>query len=184
MILRKTMISLLLLLVLPSCRRVSTYISIKQFQYQTIYFPVSLVEINGYEGQKSKKDSSLATLVIWIDSTECSTCRIGHLNKYSNIWDFLSEKNSDMKIIISPKEYDYESVYDSIINRRFKFNVYLDPLNRFSTSNKVPRDKRFHSFLITTDGHPIFVGDPTNSDMLESTFKQSIERIRKQDQTW
>ena len=40
----------------------------------------------------------------------------------------------------------------------------------------IPDDRRFHSFLIDVDGHPVYIGNPTANDELLALFDEIIEK--------
>ena len=41
----------------------------------------------------------------------------------------------------------------------------------------LPDDKRFHSFLLDRDGHPVFIGNPTANEQLWVLFKEVLANL-------
>ena len=56
--------------------------------------------------------------------------------------------------------------------------IYIDIENRFLTDNPIiPPDSRYHSFLLTEKGKPIFVGDPTLSSQMFEAFRLALNDL-------
>ncbi len=113
-------------------------------------------------------------LVIFIDSTECTACRISQFKDYQDLFD-LSEETGKFEVVVllsSPKE-KYRDTYHEVEVRRFLFPVYLDTENRFLAENAViPPAVRYHALSLDGEGHVLLVGDPTRGNALMTMFKE------------
>lgn len=68
-------------------------------------------------------------MVVWVDSTKCSTCHLPYLYNYSDLADFCKEKLLDkagVVIIISPKKSELPSLKKELVKNRYNFPVYID----------------------------------------------------------
>lgn len=79
-------------------------------------------------------------------------------------------------ILFSPSEDDQLDVQDQIRELKFPFPVYVDLYGDFYRLNKdFPSDRRFHSFLLGIDSHPIFVGNPLHGEKLYKVFEKVLK---------
>lgn len=135
--------------------------------------------------EKVQRDSVLlcamdarAKCIIYIDSTECSSCKIGHLPRYDALYNLLKRDYSfDLMVVISPKAKEREWVIRQL-QLSMGYPVYLDSGNRMLTLNPfIPQDNRFHCFLTDAQGKVAFVGDPTWGDKSNTYFLEVLEGL-------
>lgn len=85
------------------------------------------------------------------------------------------------KVIILFSLTTVEEVLDvpsHIKDLNFPFPVYIDEFGEFYRQNKdFPSDRRFHSFLVDADGHPVFIGNPLSSEKLWEVFENTLSKI-------
>lgn len=120
------------------------------------------------------------TLIMFYGKEECSLCAISHL--YDDLSGF--QKINDVmgcKVIILFSLTTVEEVLDvpsHIKDLNFPFPVYIDEFGEFYRQNKdFPSDRRFHSFLVDADGHPVFIGNPLSSEKLWEIFENTLSKI-------
>lgn len=123
-------------------------------------------------------DSS-SVLVMYYDSTECSGCRINHLMDLKPLYELSDSLGSfEVMTVFSPRQEEYDEVVRQLMVLDFPYPVYVDYAGEFRKANTcIPDDKRFHSFLVDRDGHPVFVGNPLASDGLWELFIKSIKSL-------
>ena len=163
-----------------SCKEMVLSKQMKEFMGKTIVMPDSLLVIEGDDiAMKECNKLSHPTLIVYVDENSCTSCKIGHLIEYSLLFE-KSEGNQsfDIMIIFSPKAADYNKVKKELMLCGFKYPLYLDSSGLFIGLNEniIPKDPRFHAFLLNMENIPIFVGDPTQSGKLWEIFLQALEK--------
>lgn len=171
------LISSLVFLSLPSCNRFQVRHRLKQMMSDEIVMPAELEMVQRDTVTVCGMDSR-AKCILYIDSTECTSCRIGKLNRYSDLYH--SAKNNavfDFIVLISPRADERSSVIHRL-QLSVDFPVYLDKEHRFLELNRhIPRDDRFHTFLTNQDGKVIFVGDPTSGEKMKTLFHDAWKTL-------
>ena len=144
----------------------------------TIHFPDAIVRIPD-DGLSTEGliNNGLPKLVIWIDSTECSSCRIGNLYEYEELYRQSRDSGFEVVIMFSPREDEYCDAMHMVGLRHYAFPVYFDSDNSFGIANKIPSDRRFHAFLLHCENRVCFIGDPTSTAKLNSLFGEAMKGI-------
>ena len=89
------------------------------------------------------------------------------------------EQSGKCKVVVlfSPSEDDLMDVQEKIRGLEFHFPIYVDFYGDFYRLNKdFPSDRRFHSFLLGADSHPVFVGNPLHDEELSKIFEKVLDR--------
>lgn len=161
-----------------SCDWCSIARNYKRMTESPIRFPESIVSVpDGSLSIDSLQNDEIPKLVIWIDSTECSTCRIGGLSKYEGLYSQSQDSGFEFIVLFSPLYSEYSWALHAASRHRFPFPVYFDTFNEFGQINTIPSGKRFHSFLIDSHGKVIFIGDPCTSPRLNTLFEEVLNSI-------
>lgn len=166
----------LLPVLITGCFRRDIKKMLMTYYSQEVKFPSQLIKVPGTSMNIHSINDSIPKLVIYIDSTECSSCRIGHLEEYetlateSNITDRFA-----LIIILSPSKKDFEYTKHLLDVYNFPFTVYLDKAHSFRKENTfIPNDKRFHAFFVNAKNQPVLVGDPTHGAKIQHLFKKTL----------
>lgn len=146
-----------------------------------IALPDSLEFIYSGEATVRHLDMSLPPdykQVILVDSFECSFCRVQKLQRYRDLFEEAIEgRKFDLMVILSPKREEASSLREFLLAHDFSLPVYLDPEHLFLDMNpSIPSDARFHSFLMDSSGHPVYVGDPLKGNRAYKQFEKLIDR--------
>ena len=148
------------------CKKAQLRRQLKELMGATIVLPEKITCV--YNGEVYPMPDSLrekAKLIIYIDSTECSTCRISSFWKYRELYDLSTETRKFILLLLMGNT-SFESIplQEYLCDSGIVFPVYVDNLNSFLRINPaIPSDRRMHSFLIDCSGHAVFVGDPGSS---------------------
>lgn len=166
---------------LSSCNEMILSKQVKEFMDKTIVMPDSLLVVKGEDiAMKESNKLTHPTLIVYIDENSCTFCKISHLIDYIPLFEMSKENQKfDIMIIFSPKEVDYHKVKGELRLYDFEYPAYVDRNKEFIRLNKnvIPNDSRFHAFLMDTEGRPICVGDPTQSNKLWENFLQILENV-------
>lgn len=162
---------------LSSCNRVRTYRSLDRMLSKEVVAPTMLKKVQMDTIGSGSLDPR-AKCILYIDSTECSSCRIGHLVVYSDLYHWSQESSVfDFVVVISPKAKERERAV-SQIHYQVEFPVYIDDGGEFLSLNPwIPKDPRFHCFLTDRRGRVVYVGDPTWSDKSKAHFREAVDKL-------
>lgn len=167
-------------LCISSCSNNSTKRMYERMISQTISLPETLIPVSdGFILSDNNPNVEKFRLIVYIDSEECSSCRITDFSRYIAFFEeFVDSKDCVLLPIISISETDVGSVSYRIKHLHFPFCFFLDINNSFLELNPfIPTDRRFHSFLIDPSGHVVFIGDPTLNDNLQKLFHKSFNNL-------
>lgn len=141
--------------------------AMRKFVNADVIIPDDLVCIYDRQILPINKDS-LKSLryIIYYDSLECSSCRISHLSDIYPIYEMADTSGFSVLTIFSPVSEDVEDIKLQLMIADHPVPVYVDMEGLFRRQNYIPTDRRFHSFLIGSDGHPVFVGNPLSNSAL------------------
>lgn len=175
----RTLILVGLVLCLGSCSSHRIRKELESFLSQEVCFPSSLTCVsNAFQGRDILLDS-IPLLVIYVDSTQCSTCRVGHLAEYIPLQEkAVQSRKFLLTVILSPPANEYDHIVHLLDVYDYPFPIFLDKNHSFRKENSfIPGDARFHAFLIDRSRHPVMVGDPTRSEKLRRLFEQALQQL-------
>lgn len=168
-----------LVLCMSSCSNYHIRKQLETFLSQEVRFPSTMLRCPGGPTGTEAWPDSMPQLVIYVDSTQCSTCRVGHLSEYIPLHEESIRTGRYMlTIILSPPIKDYGSIMHLLETYKYPFPVYLDKNHSFRKENGfIPDDSRFHAFLTDRSHRPVLVGDPVRSDRMRKLFDQSLQEL-------
>ena len=170
-----------MLCLMISCTQHALRQDMKKFMSENIAFPTDLIKITDGQVSSGKIELYKSVMVFFYGKDECSSCAINHLNDYlSGFIDIEKSEKCRVVILFSPLEDDILDVQNQISELKFPFPIYVDLYGEFYRINKdFPSDRRFHSFLIGKDAHPVFIGNPLRGEKLSKVFKMVLKKINK-----
>ena len=111
-------------------------------------------------------DTTGYTLVAIVDSSECTSCYISHIDEWYE-WMEMAANDSvplSMIFILQPKQEQAMSVV-----------LRLKRTSKFLKRNAhIPQDKELHTFLIDSNKKVIFVGNPIRYDAVAIKIKEIL----------
>jgi len=150
---------------------------LKNFKNSTISLSANLSIIQDKTIKPYHDRLFIKSLIIYYDSLTCGECQINHLYETVELFQ-LSDSLGNFKIytIFSPSIDEYAELELNLINANFKYPLYIDFNNSFGKLNKtIPKDSRFHCFLVDANGHPVFVGYPLANKELWDLFIKALK---------
>ena len=119
-------------------------------------------------------------LLVYIDSTECTTCRISHIGEYRRVVQISEETGSFAVILLIANTY-FESIPLSqyLLDLGLTIPIYIDESVSFYEKNPFfpVHDYRLHALLLDNGGKPLFFGDPSRSERLFESFRKAARKI-------
>ena len=170
-------VSAVILCAVLGCSQQSLRREMKEFMSNEIALPVELTEIKDCHMRSVKMTMDKPMLIVFYGMDECSSCAINYLNDdLSGFVDIEQSGKCKVVILFSPSEDDQLDVQDQIRELKFPFPVYVDLYGDFYRINKdFPSDRRFHSFLLGNDAHPVFVGNPLHGKKQYKVFEKVLK---------
>ncbi|MDO5526094.1 MAG: hypothetical protein Q4F85_08435 [Prevotella sp.] len=132
---------------------------------------------NLYGGDKT--DSLL--WIVYADSFVCSSCKLSELQYWNEFIHKARKKcNSiDFCFIFSPREEDRDIFMFTAKSLKLASLIYLDTLRTFPQNNpQIPKDQRFHTFLLDKNKNVILVGDPVKNEKINNIFWKILDENR------
>ena len=117
------------------------------------------------------------TMVVYVDSTECSSCALSKLRFWNPLIAEAKEKKVDIDyvFILSPRKEEMEDVDIELEITDLQSSIYLDTAFVFKDYNvTIPDDKNYHSFLLDKGLSVILVGSPIDNEKVKNTYNQLI----------
>ncbi len=172
-------VSAVILCTVLGCSQQSLRREMKEFMSNKIALPVELTEIKDGYMRSVKMTMDKPMLIVFYGADECSSCAINHLNDdLSGFADIEQSGKCKVVILFSPSEDDVLDVQEQIRELKFPFPIYVDMYGDFYRINEdFPSDRRFHSFLIGKDAHPVFIGNPLHGEKLSIVFDKVLNKI-------
>jgi len=150
--------------VLSSCERIRLHRDIQRIMDSRIVLPQELSV--ALDGVVKPMDDSLRTvpkMIIYVDSTECTMCRVSKFRLYYDSLYIKSRESGRFALMLMVYSKDIEGIPLSRVIADFNFGipVYVDEKNTYPEENpQIPSDYRLHSVFVDGEGRPVFVGDP------------------------
>lgn len=115
-------------------------------------------------------------IVVYIDFSECSLCRINHLSDDAGIVELSESFGVPLYIILSPLPEEQQDVIKAIRDNPNIFPIWLDNQSSFAQMNEavIPRDTRFHYFLLDEQGKVRVVGNPSCNEKIKELYINSL----------
>ena len=165
---------------LCGCSNIKLRRQMKDFMAHKIVLPQELMEICDGRTRPVCVSVDSPMLILFYGKNECSLCAINHLADDLDEIKMV-EKSGQCKVLILfslTTEDDQIEIPEQIRESKFSFPIYLDLYGDFYRYNaEFPNDARFHSFLVGTDGYPVFIGNPLKDSRLRKVFNETLENI-------
>lgn len=166
---------------LASCETQKLQKALERFIQKEVIIPQGILQMTqGIDTIMLNPTAGDARLVVYVDSLDCSPCRLGHMYDYEEIIEYHDEIGAEFVpvFIFSPPRAKVKEVMLSLKMTDFNYPVFIDTNHIFGSSNThIPEDKRFHTFLLDKNGQVILVGDPVNNPSLWKLYKQTISQL-------
>lgn len=144
-----------------------------QSQHISLNFKHARCIINGKDSLFV--NSSKPKLIVFVDSTSCSSCFLGQLINYYEINDSLNVHNGELIIVLNPKESKIFQLETRLNQEKYPFWCILDIDGEFIKSNHaVSNNPLLHTFTVDGNNDVVLVGDPTRNEKIEELFFRHI----------
>lgn len=175
---KKILVAAVLVFTLCCCEQRKVAREMKAFMETEIRFTDDIFKVKDRNVFQYEVACSRPLMVMYFDSTDCSSCQIGHLQNYIGLFEMADTSGLfGVVFLFSPGEEEYDNVMQQLVMLDFPYPLYIDYGCSFGRENRaIPEDDRYHCFLLGKDGRPVFVGNPLMSHELMDVFRETLER--------
>jgi len=146
------------------------------FTSQQIRFPDKMLTV-AFGKLEEREVPQSPTLVMYVDQSQCTECRLGRLSDYRFLLRF-EEKGITVLFIFSPSPENANDVIEDLIRYKYPYLVWIDSQGEFAQMNQhIPNLIHFHTFLLNSNNYPIFVGDPVVSEGMMPVLEKAINEV-------
>lgn len=153
---------------------------LRHFMRETVTLPEYLESVDKRNISQTPLPEGKAAMVFYYDSLECGSCKVNHLVDLEPLYEMSDSLGTfDVVTVFAPRIEDYDELVRQLMVRNFRYPIYVDTEGIISKTNPcIPDDKRFHSFLINKEGHPVLVGNPVESDRMWGLFIKALDSLK------
>lgn len=114
-------------------------------------------------------------MVVFSDSSECSTCALNNLSEWNVLLDFEKKKKVQLVFIFSPKKDKLDSVIKTYLSSDLEHSILIDTCGTFLKKNQhIPEETIFHTFVLDSKGNVILVGNPLKNPKVQELFEKIL----------
>lgn len=170
-----------------SCFNNKIHRELERFYGQSVTIPLDSLFYSMPENNSeylNKGNSDHYKIVVYYDSTECSSCRLKNLYKWNHIIDSTSllKQKVDFYFVlnVSPKRFDYAKRIVSTYAKGLP--VYIDSTSVFERKNPcLPTLSQMRTFMLDSNDVVMLVGNPVNNsrvlDMMWNIIRERKEEL-------
>lgn len=122
-------------------------------------------------------NNSKPKLIVYVDSTSCSSCFMGQLINYYEVNDSLNSHKGELIIVLHPQESKIPQLETRLSHERFPFWCIMDVEGEFIKLNHtIPNNPLLHTFTVDENNDVVLIGDPTKNEKIQDLFFQQIQK--------
>ena len=136
-----------------------------------------LLSFNLSEGMSlsSLLEKSNNSIVIYVDSSSCEDCSISYaLNIRGYEFELKQKHREDIQFIYIFNTQDIGALQKRLHDFGFYRHYFVDFENTFLSNNQIPKDKRFHTFLLK-DKKVRIIGNPSTNQKIRNLFDKVLK---------
>lgn len=162
------------------CKKAQLRRQLKELMGSTIVLPEKITCV--YNGEVYPMPDSVrdkAKMIVYVDSAECTRCRITHIGRYQEVFR-LSQENGlfDLMLLFPSIDLSGIPIERYVMDLELVCPVYFDIENKFLELNPLAAvDHRLHTLFVDNTGTPVFVGNPINSREMFLLFSKAIDKL-------
>lgn len=117
-------------------------------------------------------------LILFFDSTECSTCKLRGLGRCDEFVKAANDRSTGVWFIVAPKKEKNDITRFTLKALLPKSaNVVIDSQNIFAKTNShIPSNPDLHAFLLDSNNNVVLVGNPMQNKKVGDLFWEIISK--------
>ena len=169
----------LILLLSYSCKTEETPLQkhLREWVGKDIVFTDSLFVFNNADtSYYANIVNSKCKLILYVDSTNCSDCKIKKFLYLTTLYEKSIRDNCPVVIIFNTRDiYGMEMAFERYyINTPF----IIDWTGSFHRTNRLPQEEQLRTFLVYNN-KVVLAGDPLGNEKMQKLYKKQLMKIIK-----
>lgn len=169
----------LLAVATTGCKKARLRAQLKELMGSTIVLPEKISCV--YNGEVFPMPDSLRDkpkLIVYIDSTECTTCRISRIGMYRQYFDLADQSGQFIVLVLlANTRFGDIPLIRYLADLEMRIPICVDEENAFSMANPIIMgDSRLHTLLLNSKNAPIVVGDPARSEAVRKLLLNKLNQ--------
>lgn len=172
--------AVLALLPLGGCKaRIA--IQLERMYGREVEFPPSVVEVmSGDRMEGVVIPEGMNRMVLYFGKEDCSKCQAGRLAEFYDLIDTCRTR-AVLPVVLFSDGSNMEEAEAATAQSYYSFPVFFDEEGGFAKANRfLPRDRRFHIFLIDKEDCVLYVGNPVANETAMKSFDLALSRSKNQ----
>lgn len=159
------------------CKRVRVVAQTVRLMRSTVVLPENIFCV--HEGEIFPMPDSLRSktkFIVFVDSTDCSKCRISRFVRYGDIFRLSAETRAFVPILLlSTTKAEQQEIIEHLQQIELPFPVYLDMDHAFARANPLlESDWCMRSVSVDGSGKVLLPGNPVENRKLMDLFRREI----------
>lgn len=169
------LISLLILLLFCSCKRNDKIERLlEEWVNKKIIFPVSLeTRILGRDTVCPDLFHNEFKLLVYIDSTGCTPCRL-RLYAWSLFIQECEQISNNISFLFFINSKDYAVIDQQQVIDKFNYPMFYDRKNILDSLNHFPDESTYQTFLLDRENKIVLIGNPINNPIIGELIQTKI----------
>jgi len=167
----------LLVAMITGCKNIRLSVKVMKLMSSTIVLPERISCV--YERDIFPMPDSLRNkpkFIVFVDSTECSKCRISKFIRYTDMFRLSTETSAFVPILLlSTTKAGQQEILEHLQQLELPFPVYLDTDHMYAQKNPlVLSHPRFYAVTVDEAGKVLLPLDPVGDKKLMELFRRKI----------
>ncbi len=178
----KNIVLMIVLILLCCCENKNEEIrqNIEQLKSQPISLSLDKMRLY-YKAVNNDRVEKDLKLIVYIDSTMCSSCYLKSIDRWYYLLDSLYAKSDNFEpiFIMSPKKTEVNAIKYKLDFLKFDYPIYLDSMGIFDGNNPhMPKESMYHTFLLDKRNYVLFVGNPLNNTKISEKILSILDETK------
>lgn len=132
---------------------------------------------NGRDTIISDSIPSDFTIIVYVDSSECTPCVLGKIHYWNEFNKEAGKKKAVRYLFIMAPPSDSSDEFQQYIDdSNLDWPVYIDSSYVFRKDNpSIPTDMMYHVFMVDNEGQVKIVGDPTRRKSVKKLYLNILD---------
>lgn len=178
---KKILLFSFILLALSSCKDNALKKELKRLSQLEIKIPnIEQCMYGGKDTVMHITNDALARMVIFYDSTVCSSCQVSRIWEWEDVVGLSKATNGKFApvFVFNPPKGKVNELRIALKSYPFKYPIFIDEDGEFVKQNpELPANTLLHTFLIDKNNNVTLVGKPTGNDQLWELYKSTIRDL-------
>lgn len=175
----RTIIAIIILCIFcPGCQNsLESKHILKQWLDKEIIFPPTLkAKVYGKDTIATNYLNKKYKILIHVDSSGCSECKLG-LYKWSKLIEEYKQYKNNIEFIFVVHVLNHRQMTIICRQNQFKHILYYDINGQMNKINNFLENPMYRCFLLNENNKVILIGNPFYSEKLMSLYKQKLNDV-------